>query len=205
MLLVGAGLLIRSFSRLLAVSEGFRAERVLSLRLSLSDARYPAAGDRARFVTRTLESIASVPGVGSAAVVSRLPLNPGNSTRSVDIKGRTSTQDDPAPDYLVISPDYFHGMGIRLLSGRAFTERDDPSAPPVVIVNQSMARAFWPGREPARRVRDGGRMRQGERVVPGGRRRRGRPPAQAGPDAAAAIYVPYARDPWPFMAFVVRT
>ena len=204
-LLVGAGLLIRSFSRLLAVSEGFRAERVLSLKLSLSDARYPSVGDRALFVKRTLESIAALPGVGSAAVVSRLPLNPGNSTRSVDIKGRTSTQDDPAPDYLVISPDYFRGMGIRLLSGRAFTERDDAGAPPVVIVNQAMARVFWPGRNPV-----------GEFVMVGGCGNENdwcqvvgvvEDVHQHHLDQAPrpAVYVPYARDPWPFMVFVVRT
>ncbi len=204
-LLVGAGLLIRSFSRLLAVSEGFRAERVLSLKLSLSDARYPGAGDRARFVTRTLESIASLLGVGSAAVVSRLPLSPGNSTRSVDVKGRTSTQDDRAPDYLVISPDYFRGMGIRLLSGRAFTERDDDSAPPVVIVSQSTARAFWPGRNPV-----------GEFVMVGGCGKENEWCQVVGvvedvyqhsldQTPRPAVYVPYARDPWPFMVFVVRT
>ncbi len=204
-LLVGAGLLIRSFSRLLAVSEGFQAERVLSLRLSLSEARYPAPGDRARFVTRTLESIAGLPGVGSAAVVSRLPLNPGNSTRSVDIKGRTSTQDDPAPDYLVTSPDYFRAMGIRLLSGRAFTERDDASAPPVILVNQSMARVFWPGRNPV-----------GEFVTVGGCGKENEWCQVVGvvedvhqhnldQSPRPAVYVPYARDPWPFMVFVVRT
>lgn len=204
-LLVGAGLLIRSFSRLLAVSEGFRPERVLSLRLSLPEARYPGAGDRSRFVARTIESITSLPGVGSAAVVSRLPLNPGSSTRSVDIKGRTSTQDDLAPDYLVISPDYFRSMGIRLLSGRAFTERDDASAPPVVIVSQSMARTFWPGRNPV-----------GEFVTVGGCGKENEWCQVAGVvedvrqhnldrTPRPAVYVPYARDPWPFMAFVVRT
>jgi putative ABC transport system permease protein len=204
-LLVGAGLLIRSFSRLLGVSEGFRAERVLSLRLSLPEARYPAPGDRARFVTRTLESIAVLPGVASTAVVSRLPLNPGNSTRSVDIKGRTSTAEDPAPDYLVTSPDYFRSMGIRLLSGRAFTERDDASAPPVVIVSQSMARTFWPGRNPL-----------GEFVTVGGCGKENEWCQVVGvvedvhqhnldQTPRPAIYVPYARDPWPFMAFVIRT
>jgi putative ABC transport system permease protein len=204
-LLVGAGLLIRSFSRLLAVSEGFEAGHVLSLRLSLPDALYPAAGDRARFVSRALENIAALPGVDSAAAISRLPLNPGNSTRSVDIKGRTSTENDAAPDYLVASPDYFRSMGIRLLSGRAFTERDDASAAPVVIVNESMARTFWPGRNPV-----------GEFVTVGGCGKENEWCQVAGvvedvrqhnlaQKPRPAVYVPYARDPWPFMAFVVRT
>ncbi len=204
-LLVGAGLLIRSFTRLLAVSGGFRAERVLSLRLSLPQARYPAAGDRARFVARALASIASLPGVGSAAVVSRLPLSLGSSTRSVDIKGRTSTQEDGAPDYLVISPDYFRSMGIRLVVGRAFNERDDASAPPVVILNQAMARSYWPGRNPIGEfVTVGGCGQENEwcqvvGVVEDVRQH------NLDQNPRPAIYVPYARDPWPFMAFVVRT
>ncbi len=204
-LLVGAGLLIRSFGRMLAVDEGFRPEHVLSLRLSLSQARYPGAADRARFVDRTLQSIASVAGVDSAAMISRLPLSAGGSTRSVDIKGRVSSPDDPAPDYLVISPGYFHSMGIRLLGGRAFTERDDISAPPVVIVNQAMARYFWPGRNPI-----------GDFVTVGGCGKENEwcqvvgvvdDVHQQGLDKTPrpAVYVPYARDPWPFMAFVVRT
>ena len=204
-LLIGAGLLIRSFSRLLSVAEGFRPERVLSFQLSLPQARYPAAADRARFTSRALESIAALPGVDSAAAISRLPLNPGASTRSVDIKGRTSAADDAAPDYLVVTPGYFRSMGIRLAGGRAFTERDGPGAPLAVIVNQSMARYFWPGRNPLGEfVKVDGCGKENEwcqvvGVVEDVRQRSldQRPPA--------ALYVPYATDPWPFMTFVVRT
>ena len=204
-LLVGAGLLIRSFSRLLAVSDGFHVEHVLSLRLSLPDARYPAPADRSGFVNRALENIASLPGVAAAGVVSRLPLNPGNSTRSVDIKGRTSTQDDPAPDYLVASPGYFKSLGIRLLSGRPFSERDNAAAPAVVIVSQSMARYFWPGRNPIGGfVTVGGCGKENEwcqvvGVVEDVHQHK------LDQTPRPAVYVPYVRDPWPFMAFVVRT
>jgi putative ABC transport system permease protein len=204
LLLVGAGLLIRSFSRLLAVAEGFRPERVLSLQLSLPQARYPAAGDRAQFANQALERIAALPGVESAAVVSRLPLNPGASTRSVDIKGRTSTGNDVEPDYLLVSPGYLRSMGVRLLSGRAFTDRDGPGAAPVVIVNQSMARYFWPGRSPLGEfVKVDGCGKENEwcqvvGVVEDVRQRR------LDQNPRPALYVPYARDPWPFMTFVVR-
>jgi putative ABC transport system permease protein len=204
-LLVGAGLLIRSFGCLLAVSEGFEARQVLSVRLSLAQARYPGAGDRARFVQRALESIASMPGAADAAAISRLPLDAGNSTRSVDIKGRTSTENDVAPDYLVISPGYFRSMGIRLLDGRAFTERDDAAAPPVVIVNRAMARAFWPGRSPVGEfVTVGGCGKENEWCQVVGvaddvrQHHLDEPPRPA-------VYVPYARDPWPFLSLVVRT
>jgi putative ABC transport system permease protein len=204
-LLIGAGLLIRSFSRLTAEPVGFRPDHVLTARLSLPPARYPDPASRARFVRRMLDSLEELPGVSSAAVVSRLPLLPGNSTRSVDIKGRTSSDSDIAPDYLVASPQYFRGMGIRLLRGRMFTAADGPDAPPVVIVNSAMARRFWPGQDPV-----------GQSVTVG----------LCGPEnqwctvvgvvedihqhdlgesAQPAVYVPYARDPWPFMAVMMRT
>ncbi|HEY2015641.1 MAG TPA: ABC transporter permease [Bryobacteraceae bacterium] len=205
-LLIGAGLLLRSFSRLLAVNEGFVPEHVLSLQLSLSNARYPAAAGRARFVRQVLDRMTTTPGVASAAVISRLPLNPGNSTRNLDIKGRvTPPGGELGPDYLVVSPDYFRAMSIPVLRGRAFTERDDPLSAPVVIVNQAAARHFWPGQDPVGQfvtVGACGNENQWCQVVGvvDDVRQHG-----LDRDARPAVFVPYARDPWPFMAFVVRT
>ncbi|MBZ5727632.1 MAG: ABC transporter permease [Acidobacteriia bacterium] len=205
-LLIGAGLLLRSFSRLLAVPEGFEAEHVLSLQLTLSRARYPDDAGRARLVRQLLERMDAVPGVAAAAAISRLPLNPGNSTRGIDVKGRVAPPGgDPGPDYLVASPGYFRALGIRVVKGRAFTERDGADAAPVVIVNQAMARYFWPQQDPIGQwVTVGACGKENEwcqvvGVVDDVR--------QHGLDQAPrpAVYVPYARDPWPFMAFVVRT
>jgi predicted permease len=205
-LLIGAGLLLRSFSRLLGVPEGFSPQQVLSLQLSLPNGQYPDPDRRARFVSQVLARMNAIPGVSSAAAISRLPLNPGNSTRGLDVKGRPpSTDSEIAPDYLVISPDYFRAMGIRLAKGRVFTDRDDPNAPPVVIVNQAMVRHFWPNQDAIGQfVTVGACGKENEwcqviGVVDDVR--------QHGLDQTArpAVYIPYARDPWPFMAFVVRT
>jgi putative ABC transport system permease protein len=203
-LLIGAGLLVRSFDRLLAVPEGFEPAHVLSLQLALPNAQYPDPASRARFVRSLVDRIDALPGVAGAAAITRLPLNPGNSTRSVDIKGRVSSPNDIAPDYITVSPDYFRAMGIAVLAGRAFTDRDDADSAPVAIVSRAMARYFWPGRNPVGRwlVTDlGGRPNVSCRVVGVVADVRQHGLAE---NARAALYVPYADDAWPQMSFVVR-
>jgi putative ABC transport system permease protein len=200
-LLTGAGLLMRSFSRLLDVEVGFNPESVLSAQLTLPQARYPNKGDRALFVRQVIERLNSSANVTSAAVISRLPLNPGASTRSVEVQGRTPPPSgDVNPDYLVTSPNYFRSMGIPLLKGRDFDEHDDTNAQKVVIINEATARHFWPDEDPV------GRMikvdEDWSQVVGVVGNVRQHSMAQSPP---TAVYVPYAQDPWPFMVFVVRT
>src|SRR5262249_2542650 len=104
-LLIGAGVLIPSFPRVLAGPPGFNAEHVLTMQLAMPRARYGREVDRAAFVKRTLDAIRALSGITSASAISRLPLVSGRSTRSIDIKGRTPDPGgDPAPDYLVITP-----------------------------------------------------------------------------------------------------
>lgn len=204
-LLIGAGLLIRSFSRLLAVSTGFQPERVLSLQLSLSRVQYPSPTQRAAFMRAALERASVLPGIESAAAISRLPLNPGNSTRSLDIEGHTRSDNDISPDYLVASPAYFRTMGIPLRSGRTFTERDNETAAPVVVVSQAMAEYFWPGRDPLGqhvRISDGNDKNAWSEVV-GVVGDIHQHHLEGSP--RPAMYVPYAQDPWPFVALVVRS
>lgn len=205
-LLTGAALLIRSFERLLATPPGFHPERVLTMQLSLPQARYAKPEDRARFAKETLDRIGNLPGVSSAAIVSRLPLGGGNSRRGFDIKGRPPIEGEMPPDYLVITPEYFSSMGIRLLEGRAFTEHDGTNGPSVVIINQATANKFWPRQNPIGQLVTVGGCAKDEKdwcevvgVVADVR--------QHTLDKAPvpAVYVPYARDPWPFLAFVVRT
>jgi putative ABC transport system permease protein len=201
-LLVGAGLLIRSFGRLLAVPEGFNPDHVLTMRLSLPQSRYQRGADRAAFVKQVLERTSSLPGVKSAAVSSRLPLLSGRSTRSMDIEGRTSDPGDPAPDYLVVSPDYFRSMGIQIVRGRAFTDLDITGSPSVGIVSESAARYFWPNEDPIGKHTQVGAQLGWSPVVGVAadvhQHDLGSPPP-------FAIYIPYAQDPWPFMSLVVRT
>jgi putative ABC transport system permease protein len=202
-LLIGAGLLIRSFDRLLEVPQGFSADNVLTMQLSLTQSKYPRKADRAGFVNQALERIRALPGVTSAAAVSRLALTPGRSTRAMDIEGRTPDQGgDPAPDYIVVSPDYFRSMGIPIVRGRAFTEQDDEKAPFVGIVSESAARYFWPGEDAIGKSTQVGAQEGWSPVVGVAadvhQHDLGDPPP-------LTIYIPYAQDPWPFMSLVVHT
>ena len=204
-LLIAAGLLLRSFTRLLKVPEGFNPDHVLALQLSLPQARYPQPGDRVNFLKNTLARIHSLPGIAGASAVSRLPLNPGTSNRSVEIEGRTPPPSgDIAPDYLVVTSDYFQTLGVPLLAGRTFTDRDDASAAPVVIVSEATARHFWPGQDVI------GKHLRGVRVdektwcqvvgVVGDIKQHRLEQA-----SKLAVYVPFSQDPWAFFALVVRT
>ena len=199
-LLTGAGLLIRSLDRLLDVPLGFEPKGVLAAQLALPQARYPEKSQRAAFVGSVLERIGGSPEVESAAIVSRLPLNFGRSTRSVEVQGRTPQEIKITPDYLVTSPGYFRSMGIPLLAGRDFEARDAEGAPKVLIINEATARYLWPGENALGKmikleeewkqvVGVVGNVRQVSLATP--------PPP--------AVHVPYAQDPWPFMALVART
>jgi putative ABC transport system permease protein len=201
-LLIGAGLLIRSFNRLLAVPEGFNPDHVLTMRLSLPQSRYRKETDRAQFVKHVLEGARSLAGVKSVAVCSRLPLISGRSTRTMDIEGRASNPGDPAPDYLVVSPDYFRTMGIQVVRGRAFTDMDNADSQSVGIISESAARYFWPGEDPIGKLTQVGAQRGWSPIVgvvaDVRQHELGSPPP-------LAIYIPYAQDPWPFMSVVART
>ena len=201
-LVIGAGLLIRSFDRLLSMPQGFSPEHILSLQLSLPPAQYGRPADRNRFAAEVLERIRSLAGVRSAAVTSRLPLDPGGSRRGVEIKGRPSVPgEDASPYYLAISPDYFRTLHIPILEGRVFTDRDSANAPGTVIVNAAMARHFWPKEGAV------GKYMKVEgldwSLVVGV----AADVAQQGLDKTPrpAMYVPYAQDPWPALVLVIRT
>ncbi len=209
LLLVGAGLLLKSLSRILAQDEGFRADRILTLATSLPPIRYADPEARVRFVDRVLENARSLPGARSAAVVSRLPLNSGNSTRSFVIEGHTYSafQDSEplSPDYLVASPGYFESLGIPVLAGRSFTDRDRANAPPVAVISRAMAQAFWPGESPiGKRIKNGGISDPIPWVtivgVVGDVRQH-----DLSRNGAPTLYVPYDQDPWTFLTVVVRT
>jgi len=201
-LLIGAGLLIRSFSRVLASPAGFHTDGVLSLELSLSHGRYPQPEDRARFVQQILDRIQSVPGVLSAGVTSRLPLNPGNSSRTLDIKGVPSPSGGYSPDYVAASPNYFRSLGIPLLAGRTFNDRDTALK---VVINQAAVHRYWHDKNPIGQLVTVGACgveKQWCQVigVVGNIRQHNLDQA-----AQPAVFVPYAKDPWPFLAIVVRT
>jgi putative ABC transport system permease protein len=146
-LLVAAGLTIRSLVRLEREPAGFDTDRVLTAHVSLPAARYNSAQKKAAFWDRAIESLRSIPGVDVVAAGSRLPLAGGNSTRGLTIDGRAPTP-PVSPDYRAVTPDYFRALGIPLLRGRGFRDDDQAGRPLVAVVSASMADRLWPGVDP---------------------------------------------------------
>jgi predicted permease len=203
-LLVGAGLLVKSLAKLAEVREGFDSQNVLTARLALSQGAYSQPQPRVNFVNRMLAGVASLPGVHSAAVIAQLPLTPGNHARGVDIEGRPAAGNAGySPDYNVVSPEYFRAMRIPLVDGRFFTPADTATAPKEVIINQTLARQFWPNQNAV-----------GKRISFDGAKGPWCEIAGVVGDvkqhtlwraASPMVYVPYAQDPWTFMTLVVRS
>ncbi|HEY2825319.1 MAG TPA: ABC transporter permease [Gemmatimonadales bacterium] len=148
MLLVGAGLMLKSFERLLGTDAGFRTDRAGTLQLSFAG-RTPAAA-KVRVLDAVLERLARTPGVSAAGVVNDLPLRgPGGISIAINADGRsTDAKGEPLfARYLMASGGYFSALGIGLVRGRVFTVNDDSTAPKVGIVNETMARTLWPGQD----------------------------------------------------------
>jgi putative ABC transport system permease protein len=142
-LLVGAGLLVKSFARLMDVNPGFDADRLLTFNLGL-----PSSTDAAQqfaFYRDVMQRLQALPGVRSVGAVSRLPLAGGNSTRSFNVPGIDKDYD---ADIRVSTPDYFRAMGIPLMKGRSFSDSDLGSSVHVAIVNDALVRAAFPGQDP---------------------------------------------------------
>ncbi len=205
-LLVGSGLLLKSYARLRRVDPGFNAEHVLTARLDLPALKYPDKDRQAAFIPLALERIRTLPGVIQAGVVSDLPFSGSRSGSSFDIEGRKTEPGEMSPhaDYRKISPDYFRAIGIRLMRGREFTERDGKDAPPVAIVNEAFARRFFPNDDPLgkRLVYEDGETKSVREIV--GLIADVKHENLADEDAAE-IYVPFAQHPQSEMFFAVRT
>ncbi len=206
MLLVGAGLLVKSFIRLRDVSPGFNPNNVLTMRMGLTPGKYKQGEPRTQVFRQAVEKIKAVPGVESVGGVLSMPLGGDtfNLGRSYIREGRPFTPEESVnAAYLAITPDYFHALQIPLTAGRAFTDQDNDNSPKVVIVNQSMARRSWPGESPiGKRIniwRDEKFPREVVGVV-------GDTKASLDTDAGPQLYVPYAQEGiWGSLTFVIRT
>lgn len=149
-LLVGAGLLVKSFVRLQQVDPGFKPDNVLTMMISLPSKKYADGKQKNDFFQQALERINSIGGVKVAGAVTDLPFSGSRSRSSFQIEGRPSTDpnDDYTADNRVVSPNYFNAMGMTLLEGRDFTERDNKEAQGAIVINQSLARIFFPNENP---------------------------------------------------------
>jgi len=154
-LLIGSGLLIRSFARLRGVDPGFRTENLLTAEIGLTGAQYAEAEARIRFFDGIVEEIHAIPGVLGVGAITHLPIrDPGNNVRSWDPDNPPPNPNDIGYAFLrPVFPGYFDAMGIPLLAGRDLEDTDTPEAPLVVAINESMAESLFPGESPlGRRV-----------------------------------------------------
>jgi len=202
-LLIGAGLMLKSFVLLQRVNPGLHPENVLTMNLALRSQRYAKTAARAPFVEQVLNRIRQIPGVQSAAVVTDLPLTDNNDSLEISIEGRPDPKPKPIVSFNIIGPGYLRTLGIPLLQGRDFSAGDTQAAPAVILINQAMARQFWPQADPvgARISTDGKQWFTIAGVV--GDVRQGGLREEPQPEA----YVSYLQDPyqWPYLSLLVRT
>jgi len=149
-LLAGAGLLLASFRHLLAVDPGFTSNGVLTASTNAPRSRYRGGGELRTLMNRTLDSIRRLPGVTAAGVTTAIPFAGGYIDSVILAEGHIMKPGESviSPRRLTVTPGYFETMNIALVRGRYFEDRDDETAPPVVIVDERLARHFWPNRDP---------------------------------------------------------
>ena len=205
-LLVGAGLLVTSFVRLQRVDPGFKADHATLAHLMVPQSRYPKGADQTRLYSRLLEGLSQRPQLQAVGIGFPAPFHASNASASFFLEGRASNTkaDRPFAHLGTVSGGYFAAMGIPLLAGRTFTERDTEHAPPVAVVSASLARQYWPGESPI-----GKRLRFEEKpdepwftivgLVDNVR--------QLGlkEQAPALLFLPYAQFALPFTSVVVRS
>jgi putative ABC transport system permease protein len=150
-LLTGAGLLLRSFYRLLAVNPGFNPQNVVTIQLDTSDPKYDSnPAQFFAFNRQLLEHVQALPGVQHVGMVRPLPLGGGHSEMPFYLEGHPLPAQGqfPVTGWRGLSPGYFEAMGVPLLKGRFFAVSDNPNTPMVSVINESMARRYWPNEDP---------------------------------------------------------
>jgi len=203
-LLVGAVLLLRSFARLTSVDPGFRAEHVLAFRVALPNVSYREDHHRIAFFERLIRDLDALPDVTAAGAIHSLPMR-DNYYLSFTARGRPAPKpgESPSASYRAISPGYPATLGIPLLRGRLFNERDAEKAPMVAIVDQKFVDRFFPDEDPIGQGIDIGNGTDGFYEIVGvvGNTRQDSLDAEPAP----TMYVPYAQSAFPGMWVVART
>lgn len=203
LLLIGAGLLVRSFARLLHTDPGFEARSVLTMGVSLPTEKYTKPQQQIDFFREVLRRVDALPGVRSAAVSAALPLETKRITPMLP-EGQPAVPlaQRPFLDVEAVSPGWFRTLEVPLLAGREFGDADDADAPKVTIVNEAFARRFWPGENPVGKTVTIGRWTEPAQVVGVAEDVHNRGLAAA---PQAQIYLPFAQLPWGDMNLLVRT
>jgi predicted permease len=149
-LLIGAGLLINSFLHLQNLDPGFRTDHLLTMKVDLSELKYPDGERRSVFFEEVLRRIRSLPGVESAAVAGNLPFTYNGDSATIAVEGIPDPPVDQWPNviYRAIGPGYFSTMGIPLIRGREFTDQDGADSKKVVVISDKTAQRYWPGQDP---------------------------------------------------------
>lgn len=196
-LLIGAGLLMKSFGKLIQVDPGFDPDRLLVFNVAPSS---PLDLPRQKIFYSTLtERIGSLPGVKAVGAVNRLPMTGGNSSRSFVLPGSDKSRD---ADFRVATPDYFRAMKIPLLRGRVFTEQESANGQGVIVVNDALARTVFPNQDPIGQfIVQGIEATKLQIIGVVGNVRHGRLDASPNPE----VYLPVGLNGWSSMYFTVRT
>jgi predicted permease len=206
-LLIGAGLMLKSLYRLTQVSPGFEPARVLTMEIDLRTAQYSKPPAILNFWQQILDRVRAIPGVDSAAVGTVVPLTGDHSRSDITIEGfpLPAPGESPHPDHHTVSPAYTAALGIPLLRGRMFTDADNETAPQVALINATMAHRFWPNDDPT-----------GKRFIWGHSESENKWITIVGVvgdtklygldnPARLEVYVPYRQDPKSDMSIVVRS
>ena len=210
MLLAGAGLLMRSFTKLQAVDPGFKPDQALTFELTLPDTRYKEDPERIAFFDQLTSKLRALPGVRSVAAVMGLPLSGLDFIISFEVEGRPPVPpaQQPAMQVRVATPEYFTTIGVPVKRGRGFTDDDRAGTPRVVVITEAAARQFFPGEDPIGKTiklgwgRGPGKPRAGGLVVGVVGDMKDSGLDEANPPQ---IYMPFRQWPVSFMAVVMKT
>jgi putative ABC transport system permease protein len=203
-LLVGAALLLRSFSRLTSVDPGFDQEKVLAFQVGLPQVKYPQPHQRQAFFEALLERLDALPQIASVGMVQAVPFR-SSYTLAFEIQGRppAAAGEGPSANYRVASPGYFAAMGIPLVRGRGFSDRDATDAPKVAIVDQAFVNRHFPNEDPIGRGIDIGNGTDGFYEIVGVVSDIHQAALSEAPEPT--MYVPYRQDVFSQMWILVRT
>jgi putative ABC transport system permease protein len=202
-LLIAAGLLLRSFARLLRVDPGFEPHNLLTMNVSLSTTKYAKPDQQTAFFYDVLRRVSALPGVRQAAVSATLPLTFKRVTPMLpDGQPDVPLAERPFLDIEAISPAWFQTVRVPLRSGRQFTSADDAKAPKVVIVNETFARRFWPSQSAVGHHVFIGRWTEAAQVIGVAADIKNQGLAR---ESQAQIYIPFPQLPWSDMNLLVRT